>query len=363
MSHMTCVRLAVSALLVMASACGQSAPEDVETQSVVPVTTTAVVAGTIRGVIHATGVVTPAPGADLVVIAPEPARILDMPKAEGDRVRRGDLLVRFEIPAITADVAARAADVTRAQAQVKNAKAAETRAHDLFDRGVAARKEVEDADREIADAEAALAGALAAQSAAEITARRTEVHATFDGIVARRLHNPGDQVEAVASDSLLRVIDPRRLEVSALVPVSEIQRLRVGASAEVVGTSAQEGAGMKVIARPVVVDPGTGAIPVRLAFLDATSYPAGLPVQVAIDAELHAGVLLVPAGAIVRDGAETAVFVVVAGKAERRPVVIGLADPEHVEALSGVKAGELVIVDGHAGLPDGAAVKASPIAK
>ena len=41
---------------------------------------------------------TPAPGADLVVTAPEPARIAEMPKAEGDRVRRGDLLVRFEIP-------------------------------------------------------------------------------------------------------------------------------------------------------------------------------------------------------------------------------------------------------------------------
>ncbi len=326
MSRITRLRLAVSVLLVTASACGQPAPEEVETQSVVPVTTAPVVVGTIRGVIHATGVVTPAPGADLVVIAPEPARILEMPKAEGDRVRRGDLLVRFEIPGVAADFAAKTADVARAQAGVKNAKAADTRAHDLFERGVAARKDMEDADRAIADAEAALAGALAAQSAAEVIARRAEVHATFDGIVARRLHNPGDQVEAVASDSLLRVIDPRRLEVSALVPVSEVQRLRVGASARVVGASAQEPVGMKVISRPSVVDAGTGAVPVRLAFVGATTYPVGLPVQVAIDAEAHAGVLLVPAGAIVREGTGTAVFVVVAGKAERKPIVIGLAD-------------------------------------
>ena len=42
-----------------------------------------------------------------------------------------------------------------------------------------------------------------------------------------------------------------------------------------------------------------------------------------------------------------------------RPVVLGLADADHVEVLSGVKAGESVIVEGHDGLPDGAAVKAT----
>ena len=54
--------------------------------------------GSIRGVVHATGVVSPAPGAELVVIAPEPARIVEIPHAEGDRVQQGDVLVRFEIP-------------------------------------------------------------------------------------------------------------------------------------------------------------------------------------------------------------------------------------------------------------------------
>ena len=228
MSRITCFRLAIPALVVLASACGQPAPEDVETQSVVPVTTTAVVVGTIRGVIHATGVVTPAPGADLVVIAPEPARILEMPKAEGNRVRRGDLLVRFEIPAITADVAARAADVTRAHAQVKNAKAAETRrpisSIEAWPPGRKSKTRIVTSPTR----RLALAAALAAQVRCRRSTASThpKVHATFDGIVARRLHNPGDQVEAAGQRfPLLRVIDPRRLEVTALVPVSEVQAI------------------------------------------------------------------------------------------------------------------------------------------
>jgi multidrug efflux pump subunit AcrA (membrane-fusion protein) len=79
-------------------------------------------------------------------------------------------------------------------------------------------------------------------------------------------------------------------------------------------------------------------------------------VQLDIDAERHTGVVLIPAVALVREGEETAVFVAAGGKAERRAVEIGLADGMHVEIVSGVKAGEMVIVDGQAGLPDGTTI-------
>src|SRR6185503_14146662 len=98
-----------------ALSCSSEAPEEVESDTVVPVMTQPASLGTIRAVIHATGLVTPAPGADLVIVAPEPGRIAEMPKAEGDRVRRGDLLVRFEIPSAGAEAARQAAEVTRAQ--------------------------------------------------------------------------------------------------------------------------------------------------------------------------------------------------------------------------------------------------------
>jgi multidrug efflux pump subunit AcrA (membrane-fusion protein) len=79
-------------------------------------------------------------------------------------------------------------------------------------------------------------------------------------------------------------------------------------------------------------------------------------VQVDIDAEQHTNVVLVPAVAIVRDGGETAVFVASGGKAQRRAVRIGLADHLDAEIVSGVTAGEAVIVEGQAGLPDGAPI-------
>ena len=223
-----------------------------------------------------------------MVIAPEAARIVEIPHAEGDRVRQGDLLVRFEIPSSAAEVQKQAAEVARAQAALANAKANQVRAHDLFERGIAARKDMEDADRAVADAQAALAQAEAARAAANLVAARSVVRATFDGVVAKRYHNPGDLVEPASADPVLRVIDPRRLEVVASVPLADSSRIVIGAAARLTNVPAGDPeVGLKVLSRPAAVDVGTATIPVRLAFNAPTNFPAGAPVQVDIDAERH----------------------------------------------------------------------------
>jgi RND family efflux transporter MFP subunit len=347
---------ALGAVALLLTACGKDAPEAVETETVVRVRTEPAAMGDVRATIHATGTVTPAPGADQLVTAPESARIIALPKAEGDRVRRGDLLVRFEIPSLSADAASKSAEVDRARARLENAKAAQTRAHDLFARGVAARKEVEDADRERSDAEAALREAEAGQRASATLAGRTEVHARFDGVVASRTHNPGDVVDASATDPILRVIDPSRLEVVAAVPLSDIADVQEGAAARLLLAGGEEPEPLKVISRPAAVQAQTGTAPVRLAFLRRAILPAGTPVQVDIDGPLHENVVVVPASAIVREGDEAAVFLVKDGKAQRRAVTLGVSGGDRVEVRSGLRAGEPVIVSGQNGLPDGTAV-------
>ena len=356
------VRVALC-LCLIATACRKQAAEEVETTTAVTVTTATAERGTIRGAVHATGVVTPAPGAELIVVAPEAARVAEIPHASGDRVQRGDLLVRFEIPASAAEVQKQQAEVARAEAGLANARAARTRARELFDKGVAARKEAEDATRALADAEAALAQANAALTAAQAVERRATVRATFDGVIAKRFHNPGDFVEAAASDPVLRVIDPGRLEVVAAVPLADAPQVRMGAPARMV--NAPTGAsdiGLAVASRPTAVEPGTPTVPVRLAFTCPIDIPVGSPVEVDIAADEHRDVVIVPTAAVVHEGDEAAVFVVNEGKAQRRPIQIGLTDDAHVEVVSGIAAGDRVVVDGQAGLPDDAPVtEAAPV--
>ena len=339
-----------------AVSCGHAATEEVETETVVPVATEPAELGTIRAVIHATGDVNPAPGAEMIVVAPEPARIAAIPKAEGDPVKRGDVLVRFEIPNLNAEVVSKGAEATAAETRLRTARDNATRLRDLFDRGVAARKEVEDAEKEVADAQSMLAQAQAGRAASQSLASRATVVATFNGVIAKRSHNPGDLVEAASSDPVLRVIDPARLQVDASVPIPDLSRIKVGATARVLLSDDQPPIAMKVASRPAAVEAGTASAPVRLAFLSPSDLAVGTPVQIEIDAEEHANVVLVPAEAIVHEGEETAVFIATGNKAQRRPVTLGITDKEHAEIKSGVKPGEQVIVHGQAGLPDGAAI-------
>ena len=351
------VRVALCLGLISGSACSGRTADEVETATAVTVSTATAERTTVRGVVHATGVVSPAPDAELVVVAPEAARVAEIPHASGEQVRRGDLLVRFEIPASAAEVQKQQAEVGRAEAGLENAKATQTRARDLFDRGVAARKEVEDANRAIADAEAALAQARAALNAAQTVERRATVRATFDGVIAKRSHNPGDLVEAAASDPVLRVIDPDRLEVVAAVPLSDATRVNAGASGRIANAPTRTtDVALTVKSRPTAVEPGTGTVPVRLGFARPVSLPVGTPVQIEISAEEHRDVVAVPAAAVVHEGDAAAVFVVSDGKAQRHPVQTGLSDGAMVEIASGINAGDRVVVDGHAGLPDGAPV-------
>jgi RND family efflux transporter MFP subunit len=344
-------------VLVLAAGCSKPAVEEVQTTAAAPVKTITLAPSTIEGVVAASGLVAAAPGADWVITAPEPARIVELPKAEGDRVKPGDLLVRFEIPARTTEVAARRAEVDQARARVENAQASVKRLTTLFEHGVAAQKELEDAKRDLAEAQAALAQADAGTQAAAVLASRSIVRARFPGVVAKRAHNPGDMVEATSADVILRVIDPARLQVVAAVPIPDLRRVAVGRPVRVIVPGADEPELGKVLTRPAAVEPTGVSADVRVAFDAATKLAVGTPVRVEIVAEQHPNALAVPVEAILHEDDDA--FVMVAGadnKAHKRKVTVGIATAKLAEITGGLKAGEAVIVQGQQGLPDGAAI-------
>jgi RND family efflux transporter MFP subunit len=309
----------------------------------------------LEGIVGASGVVAAAPGADWTITAPDHARIAEMPKAEGDRVKPGDLLVRFEIPSLRTDVATRRAEHQAAQAHVDNAQASVTRLTTLVDHGVAAQKELEDAKRDLAEARAAVGQAEAALQNAEQLESRTVVRATFAGVVARRVHNPGDMVDASKDDVILRIVDPAKLQAVASVAIPDLARVQAGRPVRILVPGADEPEEGKVLTRPAAVDPTGVAADVRIAFTAPTKLAVGTPVRVEIVAEQHPNALAVPVEAVIHEDEDA--FVMIAGpdnKAHKRKVTLGLTTPKLVEVTGGVKAGEAVIVRGQQELPDGA---------
>jgi membrane fusion protein, multidrug efflux system len=350
-------RWAMGAALLIAGGCSKPTVEEVQTTAAAPVKILTIAAAPLEGVVAASGIVSAAPGADWVITAPEPARIVELPKAEGDRVRPGDLLVRFEIPERTTDVAARRAEVDQARARVENAQASVTRLTTLFEHGVAAQKELEDAKRDLSEAQAARAQAEASTQAAALLAARSIVRARFAGVIAKRGHNPGDMVEATSADLILRVVDPSKLQVVASVPIPDLRRVQVGKAVRVLVPGAEAPEHGKVLTRPAAVDPSGVSAEVRISFNTATTLAVGTPVRVEIVAEQRPAALAVPVEAIIREDEDA--FVMVAGadhKAHKRKVTIGLTTPKQVEITGGLTAGDAVIVQGQQGLPDGATI-------
>lgn len=355
-------RLALAALLALTFGCRDAQKEETETEAAVPVETKPARVDTVQGVVSATGVVRAAPGAQQDITAPSAARIAEMPRAIGDRVRPGDLLIRFDSPTLRADAAAKNAAQQEARARLDNAREAETRIAGLYERGISARKELEDARRELRQSEAALAQAEGESLAATQLADRAIVHALFGGVIVARTHNPGDLVEA-GGEPLLRLVDPSRLQVEASVAMSDLARVQRKRAARVrlSGTPRDSAtpATVQGVSTSVNADTGTGLV---LLKLDAgTGLPAGAPVAVEIDAERHEGVIAVPEEALVHDSGNVYVYVVGADKkAHRREVTLGVRGGGDVEIRTGVQAGEAVVVRGQDGLPDGATVAIAP---
>ncbi len=383
--------LLVVTLLATAAACRRSTTETVEATGPLVVRAEPAVIEALRATVVVTGAVAPSPGADWMIVAPDNARVADLTKNEGDPVKAGDVLVKFDVPSIALDVAARRSELAQANARLLTAKAAATRVSGLFARGIVPQKEHDDATRELQDAESAVAHALNAQQALESVAARTVVSARFDGVVLKRFHNVGDQVTASAADPVLRVIDPTRLEIAGTFPAAQLALVRPGMTARIMNPidgAVVEGTVLTVpqsldsaattadirIALPAATPPGatpgtpgaTGpAVPAPATPAAKPGDPVaivpmqtvGTPVQCEIYADERQGAIVIPTAAILRDGLQA--YVMVAGqdgKAHRKSVMVGLIARERAQILSGLVAGERVIVAGAEPVPDGATI-------
>ena len=362
--------ITLAALLTL-TACGRSSPQETEAEPAIPVIAEPVRLGAIRASVSATGVVGTLPGAVFTVFASQPARIAEITKNISDPVKSGEILVRFDFPSLRAQAAIDEAAVRAADLRVKQAQTTQGRVRALVAQGAASRSELDEADRALAAAEEEAAIAKAALSAVEAQGQNATIRAPFDGTVTERLHNPGDNVRADNEDPILRLIDPKQVQVMVTLPVAEAARFVVGATARAIaeGSASRDGAPvrpgvaepelLRVAARPAP-ESGAKTVEITLAFETPTELRPGTQVGVDIDAEQRFNVPLVPATAVLRENPAQPEVVVAAGSiAQRRPVVIGLVDGENIEILSGLKPGELIITQGHSTLRDGTPITVS----
>jgi RND family efflux transporter MFP subunit len=191
------------------------------------------------------------------------------------------------------------------------------------------------------------------------------IRAPFDGIVSELYIYPGTMVgPTVPVASLISS------ELEALVNVGEgqIGQVSPGQNAAL-SLAAFPGQSFPALVTSVApaADSSTHTFVVKVTPADpkgllprktSGTLRSGMYAKVSILAQERAGALLVPRAAVTdrRDGQKT-VYVVVDGRAEPRAVTTGLTDVDRVEILSGISAGEQVVVAGQTNLTAGAPVK------
>src|SRR5207247_2074347 len=152
----------------------------------------------------------------------------------------------------------------------ENARLNLQRNQQLFDRGIAAGKEVEDARAQMASAQSALEQASAALSTVDRNIERAAVRSPIAGHVVKRMVSVGEQVDGTAAQPILEIANVDRVELAANVPAEHLSRIKIGQTVTVSSdTYADRAFPGAVIAISPVVDSTTNTALVRVRITNA----------------------------------------------------------------------------------------------
>jgi RND family efflux transporter MFP subunit len=265
------------------------------------------------------------------------ARIARVHAAEGQPVRRGDLLVTL------ADEDLRGA-VSGAEAARAAAAAHERRIRALLAQDAATPAELDQAVAQRAQAEAALAAARANLGYAGL-------RAPFDGVVQARRANAGD---LVGPGQPVLEVEGRALELQATL--SEEEARGVARGTRLPFDAGSRSGVAEVTALAAGADPLSHRVALRARIVEGgDGLRSGAFVRLRVPSPAAAA-LWVPRSALVERGDLTGVFVAEDGRATLRWLALGEAAGDRVPVRAGLRPGERVIAT-PGGLRDGAAVE------
>ncbi len=281
----------------------------------------------------------------------------------GDSVRMGQRLAAID-PIVSQFALLRAkADVADAQAQLANATGIEARQRTLSTGGNVSQATLDGAVAGRDTAKARLDQAQAALRAAEDQIGYTELHANFDGVVTAWSAEVGQYVDN--GQAVVTLARPDVREAVVDIPDDLIGRVAPG-MAFLARLQAAPDTTARAVVREIgpLADEATRTHRIRLTLADASpAFRLGTTLSLSRETPVVPH-MPVPAGAVLRDGATSFVWVLDPDgrHVARRDVGLagvgsaaGVAD-DQASVTSGLKAGERVVVVGVHSLSDGEAV-------
>ncbi len=265
---------------------------------------------------------------------------------EGDRVRKGAVLVRLMDDEQRNNLAMAKSDLAKARREYE-------RNQRLFNESLISEQVFNDATWNIEQLEIKLENA-------QRELGYTEVRAPISGTVTSRLVKLGDQI--TVGQHLFDIVDFDSIVARVYIPEKYLPQLRTGQVARISSPSL----GSKVYTGAVerispVVDPKSGTVKITVALGGQPGLRTGMYVDVDLVTAFHQDAVLVPKTAIVYDNDR--MFVYTLGDDSRAKKILltpALANKDFIEpaeGMIGLKVGDPIIVAGQTGLKDGTLVE------
>ena len=311
-------------------------------------------------------------------------KVIDVLVEEGMEVKRGQILARLDdsiqsknLALVQAQLESSRSAVQESRVRLRESELNLNRVRELVDREVDSQANLDAAQASVDSLKARIdLGVDDVQVAEQLVLLRrqeledTVIRAPFDGVAISKDAQPGEMVSPVSAGGgftrtgITTIVDMSSLEIEVDVNEAYINRVRPAQRVEaVLDAYADWQIPAKVITTIPAADRQNATVRVRIGF-DALE-PRILPdmsVKVTfLGSEQPEGQtgrvrLVIPRDAMRRVGGKDAVFVMANGHVERRAVRFGAASGNEIEVVSGLAAGEIVVVEGPDTLADGDSV-------
>ena len=286
-----------------------------------------------------------------VMLRPEVGgRVKQILFSDGQRVRKGQLMVQFEDQLQQAQVA-------QARAELSIAEANHKRNQELVAQNFISQRSLD-------ESAAALEVSRAKLSLAQATLKRLQVLAPFDGITGLKQINVGDYLKDGAD--MVNVEDMDAVLLDFRLPERFQAKIRAGQKAQLT-VDALPGRPFTAIVQAVdpLIEANGRSVGVR-GCIDNRQQQLrpGMFARVNAVFSSRDNAMVIPEEAIIPQGGRSFVVKVVAGEkpgsliSQRVAVKLGLRQPGKVEIVEGLSAGDTVVTAGHQRLQkDGTAVR------
>jgi RND family efflux transporter MFP subunit len=286
----------------------------------------------------------------------------------GDRVKVGELIAVLEVPELAEDLRHAAAARQRAEADYKNAHLDFGRLQDVLrtQPNLVAQQDLDSAEAKDSIAAASLAEANADMAKYQTMVDYTHITAPFSGVVTQRYADPGALIQAGTASStqaqpLIRLSQLDRLRLDFPVSVTYATEVGVGDPVNIAvaaGERALTGRIARVTHR-ISMDTRTMEAEVEVPNPDLALIP-GMYATVTLNVQRRPGALSIPVDAVIGSDHPRVYVVGPNRQIVERAVTLGLETPTRFEVLSGLKAGEQVVVAGRAEVQPGETVAIQP---